>query len=113
MSLREDILDYPVVTEAVNAFGTTVHVREMGGSELISFQKWLTTGPEEQDRDGVEIMVHLLLRTLCDGDGIRQFNDDEFDCLINKSIQDLRAVYAVAQDMNSVTPRDVEQAQGN
>lgn len=110
MTLRDDILSHTPTIEPVQAFGRTVYVREMTGHEVREFQRWISKNPE---REGIDTMVTLLVRTLCDEQGNRQFEDDDTEALIGLPTRDLQAAYAAAEALNTVTNDDVEAAQGN
>lgn len=112
MSLRDDILASanarPI--EPVEAFGTTVYVRQMTAGEVAQFYKWHQAHP---DATGVDVMVAVLLRTLCDEQGNRQFKDDEADVLLALSPQDIRKAYEASAKLNAISDDDIEAAEGN
>lgn len=111
-NLREQILSTAeaVNIEPVEAFGTTVYVRQMTAGEVGSFYRWHQQHP---DATGVDVMVNVLLRTLTDADGNRQFNDDEADALLALNPQDIRKTYQASARLNAIEDSDIEDAEGN
>ena len=110
MSIRDNILSHKPTTESLKTFGGTVYIREMAGREVASFQRWLT---QHEDRNGIDISCELLVRTICDRQGTRQFQDDEAGLLADLPIQDIRRAYAVAERLNILDDQAIEDAEGN
>jgi hypothetical protein len=113
MSLRDHILSRKLTVEPVDAFGTTVFVREMNSAEVGGFYRWHAQAGDS--RTGIDVMLAVVLRTLCDEQGTRIFADDEADKLAQISPHDLRAVYTVAARLNAIDTddEDVDRAEKN
>ena len=118
MSLsKADILnakDFKCEEVSVPEWGGHVFVRTMTGAQRDSFEASLvnvlgeTTTPNLQN-----VRAKLLARCLCDEHGERLFNDAEIEALGAKSAAALDRVFKVAQTLNGIGEKEIEELAGN
>ena len=111
MSHRDQILGHRPTLQFVPTAFEGCYVREMSGSDVASFQRFLAS--REGEAEAVETMSELLVRTLCNADGERLFKDDEAGLVADLPTLDLHEAYRAAERLNTVTRADVEHALGN
>jgi hypothetical protein len=114
---REQILgavDLSFEDVAVPEWGGTVRVGMLMGAERDAFEQALVT------RQGKKVQMHLeniraRLVALCvvDTEGQRLFKEDDVKALGRKSALALNRVFEVAQRINGLTERDMEELAGN
>jgi hypothetical protein len=112
MSLRDQInaaVDYVRETVEVPEWNATVYIRSITAAEIDSWQD------ETYQLNGTDLKVNkknirarLLARCLVDADGQRVYADDEADELGAKNNKVVERLYLVAQRLNAVTNKDVE-----
>ena len=114
---REQILgavDLSFEDVAVPEWGGTVRVGMLMGAERDAFEQGLVT------RQGKKVQMHLenvraRLVALCvvDGEGQRVFKEEDVKALGRKSALALNRVFEVAQRINGLTEKDMEELAGN
>lgn len=117
---REDILAVQdLVTEEVEVpeWGGSVFIRTMTGAERSTWETQITGG---QLGSGGDIKVdisdlreHLLVRVIVDEKGERMFTDKEIKVLGGKSAAALDRLFEVAQRLNRLSDRDMEELEKN
>lgn len=110
MKLRDQIINSKPETKPIQAFGTTVHLRRMSGADTLGLHRWQT---EHEDRTGLDVMCQMLVRTICDENGERQFEDTEADLIAAKAYADIQRLFEVTKELNGISDEDVEEAAGN
>lgn len=118
MLTREHIFqtnDLPTETVAVPEWGgegAAVHVRTMSGTDRDAFEQEIIEARKE-GAELVNIRARLAVKTVCDASGNRLFIDDDAEALGKKSGMVLNRIFDVAQRLNGIGPKDVEELEGN
>jgi hypothetical protein len=112
MSLRDQIVNASdCQREAVKVpeWNCTVYIRNMTAHDLDSWQC------ETYETNGTDVKVNrqnirsrLLVRCIVDEDGKRVFKDEEAHELGAKNTKVIERLYKVAEKLNAVTAKDVE-----
>lgn len=109
--LKRELVEVP-------EWGGSVYVRAMTGTERDSFEESIIE--IRQNGKGptfkpvlTAIRAKLCARCIVGEDGERLFTDKDIDALGKKSIAALDRVYTVAQRLNAMGERDVEELAGN
>jgi len=119
MALSKDqilsAVDRPTRTVNVPEWGGDVVVRSISAKERADY----TNSLMELDSKGEyrykpgDLNSKLLARCLADEDGNRLFSDDEIDALGQKSAAVLDRLFKVAEEMNGLGDKAVDDAKGN
>lgn len=94
----------------VPEWGGHVFVRVMKGHERDSFEASIMKG---QGIDYQKIRAKMAVLVLCDSKGKRLFGQKHINDLAEKSAAALDRVFEVAQRINRITDKDVQELQGN
>lgn len=112
MSLKQAILSTATTKLVpVEAFGTTVYVKRLSVGEWAALERRLLA--LDKDAGSTEVAMHMVAATMCDESGERIFSDTELDKLADLPREDVLRVNAKAEELNRITPADVEQAAKN
>ena len=106
---REAILkadDLPREELDVPEWGGTVFVRTLTGTERDAFEASMIKG--ERQVDLTNTRAKLCVRCITDAEGKRLFNDSDIAQLGQKSSRALDRVFEVAQRLNGLSAKDVE-----
>lgn len=114
---REDILkaqDLKYEDVEVPEWGGTLRIRMMTGAERDAFEQDLfdTKGNDSVKNLG-NLRAKLVARCACDEKNKRIFSDKDIGSLGEKSSAALDRVFAVAQRLNKIGPKDVEELTKN
>lgn len=93
--------------------GAVVYVRTMSGAERDAFEQSVLDAKRNGTTNLVNIRARLAVKVLCDEQGKRLFDDQDAEALGRKSSMVLDRVFAVAQKLNGIGPKDVEALEGN
>jgi hypothetical protein len=100
--------DLPKEKVEVPEWGGDVYVRTLTGTERDSFEKqWAGGKVPEHVRAG------LVVKTLVDESGKRIFEDGDVAKLGSKSAMVLDRLFAIAQRLNGLSQKDVEELEKN
>jgi hypothetical protein len=109
---REDILhskDLKFEEVDVPEWGGTVRVRVMTGSERDAFeQSIISQNTKDSNKNMVNLRAKLVARTVCDDNNKRIFTDSDISLLGEKSAGALDRVFEVAQRLNRLGAKDVD-----
>lgn len=110
MSVRDQIRNRRPKIKPTQAFGGA-YVRQLTGEETIRVAK---KAAEKPDAPPLEEMALLLCFALCEESGERVFTDEEAPMILaTYASEDIKAAAGVAFELNGLTKKDVEAAQGN
>ena len=111
MLTRDDILKAKdTQIEPVKAWGGTVYVRGMTGTERDAYEaSVITMRGNKQSFNLKNVRAKLCVMTLCDKDGLRLFADGDVELLAEKSAAELQKIFVVAQRLSGITERDVQE----
>jgi hypothetical protein len=116
MSIRDFILPQPK-TAAVEAFGTTVTVSEMGALDRMQYIDYLH-GLKKRGVSDLEaeplLMAFMAVKCLTD-EGARVFADNEVETVANGryKIEDLKKVFDAAAVLNGLRTEDADEPAKN
>lgn len=113
MTPRETILASKTPTVVAVDTGTwgTVHLRVMSGHERDSWEAECFHRKEGEEITAKPYFrARLLVRSLCDQGGVRQFKDDEAALLADVDSRLLATLYTKAFELNELGKDDVEAA---
>jgi hypothetical protein len=102
--------------EAVTVSGldAPVHVRGLTGRERDGFESaCFSQRGKNRVLDTENIRAKLLVRSLCDADGKRLFDDGDAMMLGDMPSSVLDQLFTVAQRLSGLSPSDVEELAGN
>ena len=103
--------DLKVEAVAVPEWGGTVHVRGMRGFERDAFEQSMFTGEgESRTFVGDNIRARLLVRTLCNENGERLFDDSDDADLGRRNAAAISRLYLVAQRLSGLGDEEVKKA---
>ena len=105
-----------MVTQAVEVpeWGGVVTVAGMTGTERDAFEQSIVdTRGKSTKTNLANIRARLCAMTMVDDKGERLFADSEIKALGKKSAKALDRVFAVAQELNGMSPGDVEELAKN
>lgn len=114
MLSREQILaadDRPREEVEVPEWGGTVLVAAMSGTERDRFEASIVTGKGETDLSNMR--AKLVAATLVDGDGNMLFSQGDIEALGRKNAAALERVVQVAQRLNRIGNKQLEELRGN
>jgi hypothetical protein len=98
----------------VPEWGCDVHVREMTGAERDAYEaETYQVSGKTVELNRQNARARLLVRCLSDEQGKRIFGDDDADVLGTKSGAVLDRLYVIAQRVNKLTAKDLEDAAKN
>lgn len=112
---KNQILDAPdskVESFDVPEWGGTTHLRTMTGAERDAFEGSIVTG-DGKARNLANIRARLLVKTICDENGQRLFEDADAPKLGAKSAAVLERLFVESQRMNRIGAKDVAELVGN
>jgi len=118
MTTRESLLALKstLVIESVTVDGlaTPVYVRGLTGKERDGFEAacFVQRG-KTRILNTDNIRAKLLVRAICDQDGVRLFTDNEVDVLGDMPAAVLDELFTVAQKLSGLSSTDVEELAGN
>ncbi len=94
----------------VPEWGVTVYVRTMTGAEkdLYEEETYKFNG-DDVEINRRNLRARLVVKTLCDENGKRLFNDGEQDLIASKSGAAIDRIFEVASKLNALTKADEEQ----
>lgn len=113
MSLKQTILGAKAEKpkeEWVEEWGTTVYLRVISGIERDSFESEVIGGGVVNLHN---ISAKLLVRSLCDENGVRVFDDADSDSLGQQSSRVLRRLYEKAKKLNAIFEDDIADLKKN
>ena len=108
--------DLPTETVDVPEWGGDVTVRTMTGRERDEFEAEILKRPKAADGSIADLRglkVHLVIRTVVDESGAPLFTDEDGEALNGKSAAALNRIADVAQRLNGLTKKDVDELAGN
>lgn len=99
---------------AVPEWGGTVRVRVMSGHERDAWEASFITQALDRGRGGLagsmqNVRARLVAQTAVDADNARLFTDSDVEALGAKSAAALDRVFAVAQRLNGLNEKDIEE----
>lgn len=128
MLTKDQILsasDRPTEEVPVPEWGGSVFVRTMSGTDRDAFEQDIIDA-RKHDAERAEqsdapvksteltnIRARLAVKTICDAEGNRLFGDDDADTLGKKSGKALDRIFDVAQRLNGIGQKEVEELEGN
>lgn len=115
MSLKDTILaaqDMKREAVEVPEWACTVYVRCMSASERDSFESAVYDA-KSKGVTGENIRAKLLVRCLCDDNGARLFTDTDVASLGSKSAAVVDRLFDIAQRLNGIGAKDVEDLEKN
>lgn len=105
-------LNYEEVS--VPEWGGTVKIKTMTGSERDDFEASVyETKGKDASINFKNFRSKLVAKTLVDESGVRLFKDTEVDLLGQKSSKALDRVFSVAQKLNGIGQKEVEELTKN
>lgn len=106
--------DLPREKVAVPQWGGDIFVRTLTGSERDDFeQSCVSQKGKNRDINLKNIRARLCVLTICDDVGKRLFDARDVDALGKKSAKALDIIFEVAQRLNGLANKDVEDLAGN
>lgn len=111
MLTKDDILKAnDIKIEPVDAWGGTVYVRGMTGTERDAFEaSVITMRGTKQSVNLKNVRAKLCVMTLCDKSGHRLFEDSDMTALSEKAASELQKVFSKAQELSGITQKDVDE----
>lgn len=115
MGLRDKILSgSKLKIEAVEAFDTIVYVQELTGKERDAFEASLSSIKGKNITMTMDnVRAKLVIRSLCDEDGLRVFEDADLESVGNLPASELDKVFEVAQRISGLKKEDIEELTKN
>jgi len=117
MNLREAILaaqDSKRIPVEVPEWGVKVYLRTLTGAERDAFEGGLMKGKgKNRAPDLANLRARLVALCAVDADGKRIFADDDIHALGGKAAAPLDRLFSAAQELNSLSDKDVEELEGN
>lgn len=116
---REDILTaQDLVTEGVEVpeWGGSVFIRTLTGTERNTWELEAVPNANRGDYQSMELLnlrEKLLVKVIVDEEGKRLFTDKDIKALGEKSAAALDRLFEVAQRLNRLSARDVEELEKN
>jgi len=115
------VLDRDALLAALAAKAIPVEVPELGGTvfikELAALQQMeintFRSTLENTAEDNVRFMCHVLGLVLSDESGNLLFTEDEVGLLANSKLKLLNPLFGQALEVNGMTPKAKEEAEGN
>lgn len=93
----------------VPEWGGDLYIKTMSGEERDSFEENITkTKGKKVDVNFKNIRAKLVVKTACSEDGVLLFNDSQVEALGKKSAKALDRCFSKAQELNGLSPTDVE-----
>ena len=114
MLSKADILksvDVSCEAVVVPEWGVTLCVKVMSGTERDSFEASVIGDDHKVKADNLR--AKLLVRCLCDEEGKRLFDDADATALGGKSAIVLDRLFTIAQRVNALDKRDIEELEKN
>jgi len=104
MSIREAIRRQrkPLPIEAGEPWGT-LYLRVMTGAERDAFNRIWKQLAESKSDENAKFNAELLVRTLCDENGKREYKDDEVDQLVDLDSKLSEQLWSKALDLNRIS----------
>ena len=104
-----DVEDLTTETVSVPEWGGDVLVQSMTGAERDSFETSLLEGKgADKEMNTNNLRAKLVGKCLVDGKGKRLFTDKDIEALGEKSAEALDRIYDVAQKLNGIGVKEVE-----
>ena len=98
----------------VPEWGGSVLVRTMNGTERDAFEASFYVGRGKNREQNLEnLRARLVALVVVDEAGERVFTDEDTAALGQKSVKALDRIFEVAQRLNGIGPKDVEDLAGN
>ena len=117
MLSKEAILksdDLPRQKVSVPQWGGDVFVRTLTGTERDAFeQSCINAKGKNQEMNLANIRARLCVLTICTEEGTRLFTAGDVDKLGKKSSAALDLIFSVAQSLNGLGSKDIEDLSGN
>ena len=116
MGIRDSILSAQD-TELRGPFkewGIDVWIRNMSGAERDAFEgSIVSTRKKKREIDTNNFRAKFLVRTIADEKGQRVFADEDADALGQKDSKTITRLFDIAQEVNGLSPEDVEELEKN
>jgi hypothetical protein len=121
MSIRDSILsakDSELRPVKVDEWGCTVYIKNMSGAERDAFETSIVStrkvgGKKTREIDTVNFRARYLVKTIADENGQRVFTDEEADQLGAKNAKVVARLFDIAQEVNGLSDKDVEELEKN
>ena len=107
------IQDLSAETVAVPEWGGDVSIRTMTGAERDGWEASLSPVGAGAGPNLANLRARLLVKCIVDEQGKRIFDDGDADALGAKSAAAVERLFSVAQRLNGLSPRAVEDAAKN
>lgn len=122
--LRESILaadDRPLTPVDCPEWGATVHVRTMSAGERDEWGRLWDTAEKPKDDTAAalakaipkDMASHLVLLTACDANGVRIFEPEDLDALIEKNGAAIERIARQSMAHNALLGSSIEDAEKN
>lgn len=118
MSLRDNLLALKsrltIEEVAVDGLAEPVYIRTLTGRERDAFESaCFTQRGKTRVLNTDNIRAKLLVRSICDKDGVRVFTDADVDAIGDMPASVLDELFTVAQRLSGLSSTDVEELAGN
>lgn len=114
LSAEDTLIEWCPVPEWGNGKGG-VYVRSLMGDELDAYQGSMLSknGKGKQVVTYDNMRTKLAVRTICDKDGKRLFNDGQIPLLAKKNAAGLSRVFEVAARLSGLNEKDIQEMEDN
>jgi len=114
LTADDTIIEYCPVPEWGNKKGG-VYVRSLRGDELDDYQGSMLTknGKGKQVVTYDNMRTKLVVKTICDAQGNRLFNDAQIPLLAKKNAAGLSRVFEVASRLSGLNEKDIKEMEDN
>lgn len=105
--------DLPSRDVPVPEWGGTVRVRSLTAKDRDEFETAVLAARQEGNLSPGNIRARYAAAAIVDEKGKQLFSEDDIEALGAKSAAALDRVYAAVNDLNALSPKDVEELRGN
>jgi hypothetical protein len=99
--LEETAVSNDLVPVDVPEWGRKVYIRKMSVGEQIALA---------ENEDPKILSLKIVLATICDENGERELEDEDFDLLLRQPVANILPVLAKVGEVNGLTSSDVQEA---
>lgn len=90
----------------VEEWDVTVNLKRMTVAETMSFQQTISSGNDDDNTSGLRNMVAFIATCMCDENGHRIFNDDEYHLIDSRSTEVVQRIFDEAAKLNGMGKDD-------
>lgn len=114
LSTNDTVIEFCPVPEWGNGKGG-VYVRSLHGDELDNYQGSMLSknGKGKQVVTYENMRAKLVIKTICDKEGNRLFNDGQINLLAQKNAAGLSRVFEVASRLSGLSDKDIAEMEDN